>query len=413
MTISLSPESTAPTSADTDTGVATLPERPQRRLRWWSALGIASVTLLFGAGYSSRQTQRAALAQEAARLSREPARVVVISPGLTQGKRSLLLPGTIQPLESAKIYSRANGYVKAWHADLGDPVEAGALLAELDTPEADREVEEARAALAQAEVSILQARATLVYSRSTLERYVSLTALGLSSQQELDERKAQAMVDAAGVDVAVTVRKARAAQLRRLEQVGSFSRVLAPFSGKVSARSVERGTLVSAGTGAALFEVVATDPVRIFVQVPQSLVQGVRSGLDARVDVSEFPGQPFAGKLSRSSGTLDPESRTMRVEVHVPNAESKLLPGMYASVRLELDASHRAFVLPATAVLQRKGGTFIAAVGDDGRIQLLPVEIERDSGAEVELRSGLSGLERVVRSPGPELVEGLLVQIAS
>lgn len=408
MTLSLSPESTAPTSAEAPGPTAT-----GRRVRWWQAMGVASVALLFGVGYASRQAQRAALQEEAARVSREPARVVVVTPGRTLAKRPLLLPGNIQPLESAKIYSRANGYVKSWHADLGDRVEAGMLLAELDTPEADRQVEEARASLAQAEVSILQARATLAHSRSTLERYVSLTSLGLSSQQELEERRARATLDSASVQVAETERKARAAHLRRLEQVGSFSRVLAPFGGKVSVRNVERGALVNAGAGAPLFELVATDPVRIFVQVPQSLARGVRSGLDARVEVNELPGQPFTGKLSRSAGTLDPESRTMRVEIQVPNADGKLLPGMYASVRLELESSYRSFVLPATAVLQRKGGSFVAAVAEDGRIQLLPVEIERDSGAEIEIRSGLNGAERVVRAPGPDLVDGLLVQIAS
>jgi RND family efflux transporter MFP subunit len=408
MTISLSPpESTAPSSLD----VARSARR--RSGRRWVALGIASVALLFGVGYLPRQARRSALAAQAAQIAREPAQVSVVSPVLAQTKRPLLLPGSVVPLEQAKVYSRANGYVKAWHADMGDHVEAGTLLAELDTPELDREIEQARASLAQADVSILQARATLAYSISTRERYVSLTQLGLSSQQELEERKAQAHVDATKVRVAETERSARAAQLSRLQQLGSFARVLAPFAGTVAARNIERGTLISAAAGTPLFEIVAASSVRVFLQVPQSLVQGVHSGLGVRVEVNEYPGQSFAGNLTRSSGALDPESRTMRAEVQVPNPEGKLLPGMYASVRLELESARRAYVLPATAIIQRKTGPVVATVDGEARVRVLPVEIERDSGAEIEIRSGLTGNERVIRAPAPDLVDGAAVTVAS
>ena len=408
MTISISPasvDSDAPASAALRSG-------QRRRGRRLVALGVGALGLLFGLGYLPRQARRAALAEEADRIAREPVSVGVVSPVRAQATRSLLLPGSIQALERASVYSRANGYVRSWRVDMGDHVEAGELLAELDTPELAREIDQAAAALAQADAGILQAKATLAYSRSTLERHSSLASLGLTSQQELEERKAQASVSTANVRVAETERRARAAQLQRLEQLASFARVVAPFSGSVAARNVERGSLVSAGADSPLFEIVAVDPVRVFIQVPQSLVQGVQPGIRAQLELSEFPGVSFAGVLTRSSGTLDPQSRTMRVEVRVPNPDGKLLPGMYASVRLELTSSQRSFLLPATTLLNRKAGTVVAVVDDEDRVRLLPVEIERDSGAEVEIDGGLSGSERVIRAPRPDVAEGQSVRVA-
>jgi len=410
MSISISPES-VDSAAPADR--ATPPVRGGKRGRQLVALGVGALGLLFSLGYFPRHARRAALAEEADRIAREPVSVGVVTPVRAQATRSLLLPGSIQALERASVYSRANGYVRSWRVDMGDHVEAGELLAELDTPELAREMDQAAAALAQADAGILQAEATLAYSRSTLERHSSLASLGLTSQQELEERKAQASVSAANVRVAETERRARAAQLQRLEQLASFARVVAPFTGSVAARSVERGSLVSAGADSPLFEIVAIDPVRVFIQVPQSLVQGVQPGIPAQLELSEFPGVSFAGVLTRSSGTLDAQSRTMKVEVRVPNPDAKLLPGMYASVRLELTSSQRSFLLPATTLLNRKAGTVVAVVDDEDRVRLRPVEIERDSGAEVEIDGGLTGSERVIRAPRPDIAEGQSVRVAS
>jgi RND family efflux transporter MFP subunit len=291
-------------------------------------------------------------------------------------------------------------------------VTAGQLLAELDTPEVDREIEQARASLARAEASIVQAAATLEFTTSTSKRYASLAKEGLISRQELDERLAQANVDTASVRVAEAERNARRADLRRLEQLQSFARVVSPFAGTVSARNVERGTLVNAGAANPLFEVVALDPVRVFLQVPQSLVQDIKPGLAVEIRLNEYPNESFPGELTRSSGTLDPDSRTMNVEVRAPNPEGKLLPGMYASVRIGLTSSRRLLILPATAIMNQTTGSFVAVVDGEHKVRLRPVEIERDSGAEVELGSGLNGDEQVIGAPGPDIVEGLSVQIA-
>jgi len=383
-----------------------------RRSSWFAALGIGSLALLFGLGYVPRRTQRDALVREAARVALEPRVVSVVTPLLAKTDRPLLLPGSIQASERAKVYSRANGYVRAWSADMGDPVSAGQLLAELDTPEVDREIDQARASLARAEAVIVQAAATLEFATSTSMRYASLAQEGLISRQELDERLAQANVDTATVRVAEAERNARRADLRRLEQLQSFARVVSPFAGTVSARNVERGTLVNAGAANPLFEVVALDPVRVFLQVPQSLVQSIKPGLAVEIRLNEYPNESFPGELTRSSGTLDPDSRTMNVEVRAPNPDRKLLPGMYASVRVGLQSSRRLHIVPATAIMNQSTGSFVAVVDRESKVRLRPVAIERDSGAEVELGNGLEGNEQVIGAPGPDIVEGLSVRIA-
>jgi RND family efflux transporter MFP subunit len=181
----------------------------------------------------------------------------------------------------------------------------------------------------------------------------------------------------------------------------------------VSARHVERGALLNAGASGPLFEIVITDPVRVYVQVPQSLVAEIVPGQAVSVTLNEFPGVRFEGTLTRSSGTLDPESRTMRVEVRVPNPRGQLLPGMYANVSASVKRGRSSFLLPATALIVGAAGTRVANVDADGNVQLVEVEVERDFGAEVEIKHGLSGTENIIRAPGPQIKDGARVQVAS
>lgn len=394
---------------------APLPTAPRvrRRRPWWAALGLATLGALFLVGYVPRQAQRAALAREVARAAADTPRVVSVRPTPSQAERLLALPGSIEPLETARVHSRASGFVTEWSADMGDHVEAGQVLATLDTPELDQELQQARATLARAEASVLQAKATSQYSKSTHRRYAALAPEGVISLQELAQYAAQADVDAANIRVAQAERDARAADLQRLVQLERFGRIVAPFAGTVSARHVERGALVSGGSSGPLFEIVVTDPVRVYVQVPQSLVADIQPGQAVSLAVNEYPGVEFAGTLTRSSGTLDPESRTMRVEARVPNPEGRLLPGMYANVSTSIKRGRRSFLLPATALIQGAAGPSVASVDGDGNVRLLGVEVERDFGAEVEIKHGLSGAEAIIRAPGPQIRDGARVQLAS
>jgi membrane fusion protein, multidrug efflux system len=409
MTSTVSP----PSPLDLDTPVpASLPARRRGRAGWLAGAALATLGLLFMVGYGPRRAQQAALARGAASAAAEAPKVVTVTPTPSRVDRPLLLPGSIEPLETAQVHSRASGFVAEWLVDMGDRVEAGQPLARLETPELDRETEQARATLARADASIAQARATAEYAESTHRRFEALAPEGVISQQQLDGYAAQAHVAAANIRVALAERRARAADLERLEQLRRFARVVAPFAGRVSARHVERGALITGGSNGALFEIVVTDPVRVFVQVPQSLVAEIRSGLKVDVVVSEYPGAVFAGTLTRTSGTLDPASRTMRVEVRVPNADGRLLPGMYASASMTLERNRVSFLLPATALVQGSAGTRVASVDSDGVVRLIPVDVERDYGAEVEIEHGLGGSETIIRAPGPQIRDGSRVRAA-
>lgn len=337
-------------------------------------------------------------------------RVQVVRPKVTSSDRSLALPGSVQALEETVVYPRSNGYVRRWLVDIGDKVKEGAILADIDQPEIDQQLDQARAQLVQAQAGLVQATANREYSTSTLDRYKKLAPQGVASQQELDQKEAQSKVDEANVKVANAAIEAQLANVRRLSQMKSWGQIAAPFAGTVTSRTVERGALVSPTTP--LFKISATDPVRVFVQVPQDVATSVRNDVAATVAVREYPGRTFDGKVARSAGALDPASRTMNTEVRVPNPKGELLAGMYATVALTLPSPHRVFEVPATAVMNDASGLRVAVVGADSKLHLVTVVVERDTGATFELSSGVSETDRVVKLSGSDTVEGRPVEIA-
>ncbi|HYP75809.1 MAG TPA: efflux RND transporter periplasmic adaptor subunit [Polyangiaceae bacterium] len=372
--------------------------------------GLAVLALLFLVGYLPKRQQQALLATEALKLKQAVPRVVLIAPRSGKGERPLSFSATLEGLEQTEIDARANGYVRRWLVDLGDSVKEGQLLAELDTPELDLEIDQARAALAQSEASISQTSATRDFSLAALKRYEELAPQGLASQQDLEQKQLQAKVEGAGVRVAEAARNMQLANLHRLEQLKAFARVTAPFAGTITERAVQRGKLVAAGTGQHLFKVASLDPLRAFVQVPQSLVSGVKQGLPADVSVAEKRGKVYKGVVARTASALDAASRTMSIEVQVANPEHRLLPGMYVDVLLKLEASQPLLVLPASAIATTKEGVRVAVVDSSGRVRWTKVRLERDNGAEVEISEGLSGTEQIIASPGPSIVDGSVVQ---
>jgi membrane fusion protein (multidrug efflux system) len=337
-------------------------------------------------------------------------RVQVVTPKMKSSDRSLALPGSVQPLEETVVYPRSNGYVSKWLVDIGDKVEANAVLAEIDTPEIDQQLEQARAQLVQAQAGLVQSNANRDYSKTTLERYKKLTPQGVASQQELDQKQAQSLVDEANVKVAQAAIEAQQANVRRLTQMKSFGHVTAPFAGTVNARMIERGALVSPTT--ALFKISAVDPVRVFVQVPQDVAPSVRADVPAQVTVREYPGRTFEGKVARSAGSLDPATRTMNTEVRVPNPKGELFGGMYAQVALTLPSPHRVFEVPATAVINDARGMRIAIVTADSKLKLVPVVVERDTGSTIEIATGVTENDRVVKLGDAQLVDGRTVEVA-
>lgn len=340
-------------------------------------------------------------------------RVQVVRPKFKSSTKALSLPGSVQPLQETTIYPRAIGYVRKWFFDIGDHVKAGQELTAIDTPEIDQQLKQARAQLAQTQASLLQAKATSAFSKLDLKRFERLAPDGIASQQELDKSRAQAEVDTANVSVAQANIDAQQANVERLTQLKAFTRVLAPFDGIVTARSIEIGSLVTAGNGSPLFKVTATDPVRVFVQVPQGVAPSVKSAMLATVRVREYPERNFEGSIARTAGALDSNTRTMNTEVRVPNPTGELLTGMYAEVSLNLSSPHPVYEIPATALFNDASGLRVAVVTDDGVIHLAPVVIERDNGPTIEIASGLNGSERLVRLTSAELTESRKVNIAS
>jgi RND family efflux transporter MFP subunit len=380
-----------------------------------AAIVAAGIVLLLGAafaiGYVPRHRARLALEEAAQGADGAAMRVSVVPPKVGSSDRAVVLPGSVQPLEETVLYARASGFVRRWLVDMGDKVTEGQLLAEIETPELDQELEQARAVLAQAQPTLQRSKANRELSTSNLRRYQQLTPVGIASQADLDQRQAQAQVDEANVSVAQATIDAQMANIRRLTQLKAFARVTAPFAGTITQRWVEIGALVTAGNGQPLYRVAALDPARVFVQVPQDVAPGVRVGLPSTVIVREYPGRSFQGKVARSAGELDAATRTMNTEVRVPNADGALIAGMYAQVSLTLPAPHRVFEIPATALMSDAEGLRVATVDSDSRIHLIHVVVERDNGANIDVSSGLTGDERIIKLASAEFAENAPVEV--
>jgi RND family efflux transporter MFP subunit len=303
-------------------------------------------------------------------------------------------------MREAALYARSSGYVRRFHADIGAHVRTGQLLAEIETPELDQE-------LAQARASLGQVRAAYALARTSLDRWRSMVKDSAATQQELDER--EAAFNAAAANVA-----AGEANVRRLEELQSFARVTAPFTGTVTARNVEVGQLVSPGQGTGtrpLFVLAQADTGRVMLSVPEAVAAQLRPGADADVFVASLGGRAFKGRVVRTAGALDAATRTMLTEVDVPNGDGTLLPGMYAQVRLAVTHAAPALLLPANALVVRATGPQ-AAVLRDGRVHFAKLTLGRDLGTDIEVLSGLDDGAVVVLNPSDDVTDGAAVRIA-
>ena len=318
----------------------------------------------------------------------------------THGQRATLdLPGRLEAYTQAQIYARVSGYLKDWKADIGTPVKAGQLLAEIDAPDLDQQIMEGKAALASA-------TANLTLAQATLQRGQSLIHSGAISKADLDQRAA----DAANKD---GLAKAAQANLDRLRVLEQYKRITAPFDGLVTARSTDIGALINAGAaGPPLFIVSDTKRLRLYVNVPQNYVPSIQIGTKARLSVPEYPGKTFPAILQASAQAVDIASGTTRMLLIVNNADSQLMTGDFANVSFELPHPEIAINVPASALIFNQSGLFVAIVSGDGRVRLKSVTISRDLGKEVEIGSGLDVDDRVIESPPDGIASGDLVRIA-
>src|SRR5438132_13003309 len=312
--------------------------------------------------------------------------VNVVSAQRDRKPKDLILPGTFQAFKETTIYPRANGYVKDWKVDIGDNVKEGQLLAEIETPEVDQQ--------------LAQAKANYDIAKVTADRWRDLVEKKVVSAQENDEKQKAA--------------EAARANLEQLQKTQGFKEIVAPFGGSISARNIDVGTLVTAGTGNAgtpLFRIVQSDPLRVYAYVPQTNAPSMHEGLATKILVQEFPGQDFDGTVTRTAGALDPQSRTMQVEVQVPNHEGKLYAGMYGQVKFLLVDENAPIVVPANAFLFRTEGPQVATVVGDNHIHWQNIHVGRDFGTSLEVLDGLTETTKVVINPTDDLHEGIQVQV--
>ncbi len=397
------------------TAVATPLVPVQGGLRRWRTAAVIPVVLgaLFAAGYLPRRAAQAHLTTEAAAVTRSVPRVGVTTAVAVDGGRSVTLPGSLVASQVAMINARATGYVRHWRVDLGDQVRAGDVLAELDTPELDQQLQQARATLKQQEAAVEQAVANRDFAKLTATRQDTLVRQGLVAIQDGDQADAQLKVGEANVHAGEANVAAAQASVRQLGQLVSFGHVVAPFDGRITQRNIDVGSLVIAGGAAGslpLFRIEAVDPMRVFVQVPQVFAPSVKEGEIASVSVRERPGQSFQGHVTRTAGTLDPALRTLNVQIDVPNPRGELLGGMYAQVAIAVAVSHRVVRVPSSAVITDARGVRVAIVDGAGQVHLVAVSRGLDDGREVELVDGLVGGEQVITSPGGDVVEGARVE---
>jgi RND family efflux transporter MFP subunit len=310
--------------------------------------------------------------------------------------QTLVLPGTLQGFVQAPVAARAGGYLKRWHRDIGARVQKGELLAEIETPELDQQ-------LTQAIAARQQTAASLELARTTAERWEALRKRDAVAQQELEEKRSgytQARANLAAAD----------ANVERLRELTAFKRVVAPFAGVITRRNVDIGDLIDTN-GKPLFLLAQTDPLRVYVNVPQSYAQLVRTGQPVVVTQAELQGRSFKGQVARTAASIDAASRTMQVEIALPNRDGVLLPGAFVQVSLALAPSDTPSV-PANALMFRSDGTRVARVDEGGKVHLQPVRVGRNYGETVEILEGLRGNERLVLNPSDALAEGDTVQVA-
>ena len=328
--------------------------------------------------------------------------VTVVEPTQTSSAPELVLPGNVTANQGTSIYSRVDGYVKKWYVDIGDHVQQGQVLADVEAPQIDAELR-----MAQAQLELAQANLTLAQTNSV--RSQQLFQNHVNSQQELDTVLATEQVQKATRDNA-------AAALTSAQDMEGFEQIRAPFAGTITARYIDVGSLVASGSARTvqkLFDLAQSDPVRVFVNVPQADVSSVKPGTPAAITVDEFPGQTFAGQVARDAGAFDQSSRTLLLEIDVPNPDGRLYAGMYAHAKFALKNPTLALLVPDNSILIDSKGARVLVVDSSNKIRVKPVILGRDFGAKSEILAGLDPADRVVQNPTEALSDGTPVSVES
>lgn len=327
--------------------------------------------------------------------------VAVVHPTEEKPNEDLVLPGTLQAYVESPIYARTNGYLLRWYKDIGSRVKQGELLADIDTPEVDQELMQARAARQQVV-------AAMDLAKINADRYQGLRKTDSVSQEEADTQSS-------GYQQAVANLAAADANVKRLQELEGFKHVYAPFDGVITKRNVDPGALINAGAGASgkeLFDIARTDPLRVYVAVPQTYAPAIHNGMESVVTLQEFPGQKFTATVTRTADAIDPVARTLNTEVDVPNKDGKLLPGSFGEVHFKPNINAKKVTVPVNAMLFRREGAQVAVVGPDGKVQLRHINIGRDYGTTLEIVGGVDANDLVIVNPSDSIEDGQKVNVA-
>lgn len=399
------------------------PKRPSGGRILFLLVVVAAIFLIaFFAGYIPHHRRDLQITAEASAADESLPEVVVVAVKTASAMGDLVLPGNIQAVTEAPILARASGYVQRRYADIGDRVTAGQLLADVEAPELEQQVRQAQAAVEQAQADLARSTAALEQGRAnesiakvTATRWDNLVKRGAVSKQENDQYQAQYQAQSANVralERAVDAAKgnitAMQANVGRLIDMQGYLKVRAPFAGVVTQRNIDVGALVNSGS-TMLFRVAQTNLLRTYLNVPQSSAEDVRVGQMASLATPELPERKFSGAVTRTANALDPSSRTLLVEVQVPNPEGKLLPGMYVEVDLHLPRKDPPLLLPSDTLSVRPEGTMVAVLDAGNAVHFQRVVVGRDYGSQIEILSGLSAGQRVIANPNDSVQEGVKV----
>jgi RND family efflux transporter MFP subunit len=399
------------------------PWNPSSVTIWSLFLGaVVLLAVAFFAGYLPWQKRNTALATEVKQEEQTLPRAEVVEVSRAAADSELQLPGNIQASTEAPILARADGYIKRRLVDIGDRVREGQPLAEIEAPEVDQQLrqaqanlQQARAALDQASANYDQGKSNMELARVTARRWANLSAQGVVSKQENDQYQAQYQAQTANVaalEKGIAAQRsniaAAEANVARLDEVQSYRMVKAPFDGVVTLRNVDVGALVNAGN-TLLFRVAQTKSLRLYVNVPEANAESVHPGQTATLSVASLPGRTFTGTVARSTDSLDPSTRTLLIEIEVPNPDGTLLPGMYATVDLRSPRTNAPLLIPGDALVVRGEGTLVAQVGADHKVHMRKIVVGRDYGDRLEVTSGLADGSMIIANPGELAREGLEV----
>lgn len=375
-----------------------VPPAPPRRALM--IVGVLLLVLLIAGGLTlwSHLSHERALAKETERETVPT--VAVVYPLSEKPDEDLVLPGSLLAYEESPIYARTSGYLVNWYKDIGSRVTKGELLAKIDTPEVDQELNQTRAARQQIV-------AQMELAKISSDRWENLRKTDSVSAQEADQYESgykQSQANLAAAD----------ANVRRLEQLEGFKDVYAPFSGVLTRRNVDPGALINAGAGAAgreLFDLARVDPLRVYTSVPQAYAPFIKVGAKTTITLQEFPGQKFLATVARTAEAIDPATRTLLTEVDVPNKDGRLLPGSFGEVHFAVGSGVNKVTIPVNAMLFRAEGPRVAVIGPDGKVELRPINIGRDYGTTLEILGGVSPTDQIVINPADSLEEGQQVNV--